>query len=132
MSSAFKQMNDEELLEILTTSRKNNEAVDITGMLLYGEGAFVQVLEGGGEAVDAMFATIKKDPRHKNVIQIISGDLEKRNFPDWTMGFKTADAEVMKEFEGFINVRTDGHLIQDETHPAITVLKTFAGVNNMH
>jgi hypothetical protein len=131
MSSAYKLLSDEELLDILTDSRKNNAAKNLTGMLLYGEGAFVQVLEGDAEAVDLTFKRIQLDYRHRNIITIISGEIEQRNFPEWSMGFKTVNADVLRQFEGFMDVRKNGLLIQDETHPAVIVLKTFAGANNM-
>jgi hypothetical protein len=39
-------MAHEELLTLLAQSRKNNLPTDITGMLMYMEGCFFQVLEG--------------------------------------------------------------------------------------
>lgn len=131
MSSATQLMNNDELLELLKVSRENNERKNLTGMLLYGEGAFVQVLEGEDETVDSTYEIIKADPRHKSLIQIISGKLEKRNFPEWSMGFKAVDRKIAEEFEGFIDIRNDGLLIHDETHPAVIVLKTFADANKL-
>ncbi|OKS84869.1 BLUF domain-containing protein [Mucilaginibacter polytrichastri] len=131
MSSATELMNNEQLFELLTVSRKNNTDRNLTGMLLYGEGAFVQVLEGEADILDATYETIKADKRHKNIIQIISGNMEKRNFQNWSMGFKSVDKKMVKEFEDFIDVRNNGLLIEDQTHPAVIVLKTFASANNM-
>jgi hypothetical protein len=45
-SIASHHMAHEELLALLAQSRKNNLPTDITGMLLYMEGCFFQVLEG--------------------------------------------------------------------------------------
>ena len=59
MSSATQLMSNEELLELLKTCRENNEKKNLTGMLLYGEGAFVQVLEGEEETVEATYDIIK-------------------------------------------------------------------------
>ncbi|WCT13206.1 BLUF domain-containing protein [Mucilaginibacter jinjuensis] len=131
MSSATQLMSNDELLELLKVSRENNTKKNLTGMLLYGEGAFVQVLEGEDETVDSTYDIIKADPRHKSIIQIISGKLEKRNFPEWSMGFKAVDRKIAEEFTGFIDIRNDGLLIEDEKHPAIIVLKTFADANNL-
>ena len=47
ISSAAKKMDDDDLLDILKTSRENNKKNDISGMLLYDNGSFIQVLEGG-------------------------------------------------------------------------------------
>jgi Sensors of blue-light using FAD len=131
MSSATQLMNNDELLELLNTSRKNNSEKNLTGMLLYGEGAFVQVLEGEDDMVESTYEIIKADPRHKNLIQIISGKIDKRIFPDWSMGFKAVDRKIAEEFAGFIDIRNNGLLIEDEKHPAVIVLKTFADANNL-
>ncbi len=131
MSSATQLMSNDELLELLKISRENNEKKNLTGMLLYGEGAFVQVLEGEDETVDSTYEIIKADPRHKSLIQIISGKIDKRIFPNWSMGFKAVDRKIAEEFKGFIDIRNDGLLIEDETHPAVIVLKTFADANNL-
>ena len=46
VSSAVDLFSDEELLKLLDVSRKNNQALDVTGMLLYKGGNFMQFLEG--------------------------------------------------------------------------------------
>ncbi|HSM42684.1 MAG TPA: BLUF domain-containing protein, partial [Afifellaceae bacterium] len=46
VSAAHHLMGDDELTEILETSRARNAAAGITGMLLYKDGSFMQLLEG--------------------------------------------------------------------------------------
>ena len=87
VSSATREMSNEELAEILDTARKENAKASITGMLLYKEGNFMQMLEGEKERVLDLYEKIKKDPRHKDVITVIEREAPKRTFPDWTMGF---------------------------------------------
>jgi hypothetical protein len=75
-------------MRLLHQCRENNRRQGITGMLLYNDGNFVQVLEGPQEAVDRLLATIKHDLRHKGVLELLRGDLAERQFPDWSMGFR--------------------------------------------
>ncbi|NCD70801.1 BLUF domain-containing protein [Mucilaginibacter agri] len=131
MSSAVKPMSDDQLLDILTVSRERNAVKNITGMLLYGEGAFVQVLEGEADAVEEIYESIKADLRHKRLIEVSKGDLRIRNFPDWWMGFRTINNDVVSQFKGFINVKKDGFQANDEMHPALIVLRTFADTSNL-
>lgn len=131
MSSAIRLMTHDNLLDILTVSRRNNTAKQLTGMLLYGEGTFVQVLEGEPEVISQTYNIIEKDPRHRNLIVITSGELEKRNFPDWSMGFKTINHDILKEFEGFKDIRDEKFLKNSKEHPSLAVLKTFAETNNL-
>ena len=78
------------LASVLGQSRRNNPQVDVTGMLLYTEGTFFQVLEGPPAAVDATFATIAADPRHARAVTIIRERIARRAFGEWSMGYVTA------------------------------------------
>ncbi len=50
-SQAKPEFNTDTLEEILLTSRKNNSAAGITGVLVHGGGMFMQTLEGPEQAV---------------------------------------------------------------------------------
>lgn len=63
----------------------NNPSLDITGMLVYNGGNFIQALEGPKESVTQLFEKISKDERHRNVLVLLSGGIDKREFPDWAM-----------------------------------------------
>jgi hypothetical protein len=49
---------------ILTQSRQHNAASGITGILCYGDGIFLQCIEGGRMQVSELFGSIQVDPRH--------------------------------------------------------------------
>ena len=124
-------MNEAELLEILAISRKNNQAKNITGMLIYGEGTFIQVIEGNDGDLENLYKKIELDPRHKNLIKLTEGTLKKRNFSDWSMGFKSVNAEELKMLEGYVDPKNKKFLGENNEHTAISVLKTFAQNNNI-
>ena len=86
-SRAVRDTTDSDLQSILGTSRRNNLARDITGMLLLIEGSFFQVLEGREEQVARTYDIIARDPRHDRVTQIISEPIAQRSFGEWSMGF---------------------------------------------
>ena len=86
-SSAVKRMSQEELLAILEKSRENNEKRNITGMLLYKDGNFLQVLEGEDTAVTDLYYAITKDERHTDLQLLLKREITKRTFSDWEMGF---------------------------------------------
>ncbi|QQL50358.1 BLUF domain-containing protein [Mucilaginibacter ginkgonis] len=131
MSTAHKLMSENELLDILTISRQNNTANKLTGMLLYGEGSFVQVLEGEETVVNTVFDRIEHDPRHKHIIIIASGNQKHRNFTDWSMGLKTVNRDVISQFSGFKDVSGSNFKDLLNDHPAVIVLKTFAETNKL-
>lgn len=45
-SYAIEPFDEAKLIELLKKARENNRLLDITGMLLYVNGKFMQVLEG--------------------------------------------------------------------------------------
>lgn len=71
---------------ILTRSRSHNPASGITGILCYGNGIFLQALEGGRSAVNELYGHIMRDPRHKDVVLLSYHEIEERSFGGWTMG----------------------------------------------
>jgi hypothetical protein len=132
ISTAYRLMNQDELLDILVVSRKNNQKNKLTGMLLYGEGTFIQVLEGDESTLEKTYKTIEADGRHKNVIKMAEGVIEKPNFPDWSMGFKSASAQDLVELGGFTDPKSlDKMWNQNEANMVLGMMKTFANANRM-
>lgn len=70
---------------ILETSRHNNAIDGITGLLWTDGQRFLQVIEGGDEAVDLCFARIRADDRHRNILVLASRSVDNREFGYWTM-----------------------------------------------
>jgi len=87
----------QELDAILATSRRNNAAVGVTGLLVVGGRRFLQVLEGPSEAVTATYERIAADPRHFALVKLDDRTVAERSFGQWSMGFEVA-GEV--EFSG--------------------------------
>jgi len=81
-----------EIEALLSQSREKNARLGITGMLLYIDRSFFQVLEGEEEIIDALFSTISGDRRHTKVTTIIREAVKERAFPDWSMGYADISA----------------------------------------
>lgn len=76
-----------DLDELLAKSRLRNEEDEITGLLLYHDGSFLQILEGDENEVQAAVGRIEQDKRHHEVSLIFRGEIEERSFGEWRMGF---------------------------------------------
>ncbi len=85
-SRATAAFSEADLALILKTSREHNPAEGITGLLCYSDGIFVQVLEGGREAVNARYKHIVLDKRHRDVVLLGYEEIVERGFPGWNMG----------------------------------------------
>jgi len=71
---------------IIAQSRKHNPDEGITGLLCHSGNVFMQVLEGGRQAVNATYARILRDPRHTEVELLLYEEISERRFAGWTMG----------------------------------------------
>ncbi len=125
ISSALRTVDHREVDAILGTSRRNNGAAGVTGLLLYDGRRFLQALEGDALLVNQTYERIKADPRHRGIVLLSSKDVATRSFGDWSMaGQKVAeaqgsdiatlvdqltanvdDANVRETFRGFARVR---------------------------
>jgi hypothetical protein len=94
-STAAVPFSEMDLALLLATSRLNNEARSLTGVLLYRDGQFMQALEGPEHTVRAVFATIAADPRHEGVWTLDERPIEHRGFGSWAMGYRAlTEADV--------------------------------------
>ncbi|MDB5810935.1 MAG: hypothetical protein JWN94_3057, partial [Betaproteobacteria bacterium] len=57
-SAAKSAFSNTALAELLAKARKNNRSLEATGMLLYADGSFFQVIEGEAAMIDALFVKI--------------------------------------------------------------------------
>jgi len=85
-SRAVPAVDQEELVAILKKSKVNNPKAGVTGVLCFSEGIFIQVLEGGRSAVNALYNRISADSRHSDVLLLNYDEIEERRFAGWSMG----------------------------------------------
>jgi len=107
-SSATGLYSRADLDGILAQSHANNERLGISGALLYKGGNLMQVLEGEQTAVEGLYATISRDPRHSGAIRILEGPQPGRQFPGWSMAFRDLNSPVNPATPGyseFLNTR---------------------------
>jgi len=103
VSAALKLFAPAELRELLRLARIKNQRLDVTGMLLYHQGSFLQVLEGPASAVNPLLETIGEDQRHHKLMLLLRREIEARNFADWKMGFVdvAAQAQALPGFRDY-------------------------------
>jgi hypothetical protein len=92
-SQATQPFDDEQLADLLEQSVVNNGRQNITGLLCYGSGHFVQVLEGAAVEVESLFARIARDRRHHQVHVLSRGVGPARRFGDWRMAFAKSQSQ---------------------------------------
>jgi hypothetical protein len=129
VSSATKEMSEKELALILKVSAQNNKKSEITGMLLYGRGRFIQVIEGESIHIDDLMLKIKADSRHRFVTVLESNIIHSRDFPNWSMGFHmVSDTEILSSpnFLDFFEASFDSYKYRINFGVPLIMLKAFA------
>ncbi len=97
------------LNRLLEHARAKNLGLGITGMLLYHDREFVQLLEGPPGHVKSLYETIRKDPRHHSIETICEGRIESRSFSHWSMAFaKLEDVAEVRSIPGFEQIDSEG------------------------
>jgi hypothetical protein len=97
-------MSNQDLAGLLASARRWNDANGITGMLVYVEGHFLQIVEGSARDIAAVTQRITTDPRHFGIIRLIENTTPQRVFSDWSMGFRRLDRETGAEILGAVNL----------------------------
>jgi hypothetical protein len=132
VSASHHLMSDDELKAILEVSRRNNARDNITGMLLYRDGYFIQALEGEEEAVNATYAKIVRDPRHFNCIVVYRNAISQRSFASWAMGFNhisQVDPDAPEEVRDFLDHPLEPSRLTDKPTIAVHLLENFRDQN---
>lgn len=119
----------DELLAIQDVSIRNNARNNITGILLYTEGRFVQFLEGEQSAVRELYETIRQDDRHKQVRLLYHRPAGERLFEQWHLAMLDLElhSEVKQsEFWALIEYASDGAVDPRGQPKDLLILDRFA------
>lgn len=97
--------DDEEINSIVNKAILKNATLNITGVLAFRSGLFLQLLEGDKEKVFSLFEKIKKDPRHSNVTVILERDsgAGPRLFKNWSMAFRNVTPEEVQTVDSVLS-----------------------------
>lgn len=98
-SLAQLDLSASDLEDIHRTARAMNGLNGITGLLIFNGTHFLQVIEGGEEAVDALVDNLRRDRRHTGFEIRDLSFVEERSFPDWSMELVRVEASYFKARE---------------------------------
>lgn len=99
VSRAVSKFNTRSLEQLMYISRRNNLEFNITGLLVYCNGHFMQLLEGDKSFVTRVYDIIKADVRHESV-EIITERMSRERLAErWSMGLYTPNKKSLKYSE---------------------------------
>jgi hypothetical protein len=126
VSTAGQYLSEQDLGALLEKAQERNARQNVTGMLLYAGGNFIQVLEGEEKDVEDIYSSIAKDKRNKGHIVMKKESITERNFPEWAMGFKHLQKEGDDKISGY------SEFLNREMDPAEIVKNSDAVVNLLY
>lgn len=136
ISAASVPFSQKELKALLKKARENNHELDVSGILIFHDGAFFQVLEGPPESVYAIYDRISQDTRHDEVKLLLKSEVEDRSFPDWSMGFVNIEkASDLRSIPGFTDFFKPGFSLPEmrkENSRLGRVLREFRDEDRWH
>lgn len=94
----FDPNGNEGIDNILKVANQNNQEKQISGMLLFKGGVFIQLLEGAKDEALELYGKIASDLRHEGQKILLKQECEERLFADWTMAYQNVsdiDLEMM-------------------------------------
>ena len=100
VSRSKEPMSAADLLALLYECRTYNRRRQVTGLLLYANGTFLQTIEGEEDVVDALLESICKDERHAEIQMLQRKEIPERQYSEWSMGFDEISDESLRDVEG--------------------------------
>jgi hypothetical protein len=126
VSNTSRDLAASDLNEILMSARRNNDALGLTGLLLYINGGFLQILEGEERSVHELYGRIRADRRHWEARLLLDREAP-RAFGEWSMGFEhlTEDDPETAGMFGVTREAIAGRLSPTAGKVVATMLETF-------
>jgi hypothetical protein len=109
-SQAKEAMTLTTLVVLLMQARSLNERQHVTGALVYGNGQFIQVMEGDEAVVKDLYKRIFKDSRHSDVRKLAEGPILSRSFAQWSMAFGEVPADKFEVLQRVAEYQTPSQL----------------------
>jgi len=86
--------------------KKNNDSLNIRGLLYKYKSNYFQIIEGYEENIDKLYSKLKKDKKHKSIKIFMSQPIKEFTFNDFTTGyFKVNDLDTiygLQEYHSYL------------------------------
>ena len=87
LSEAVSDMSFLGLMRLLESARAFNQQNGISGILLYDNQQFGQIIEGERASVMKAWKRIQEDKRHHRIELLEIREISERSYPDWLLRF---------------------------------------------
>ncbi len=104
VSSSNVNLTKKSLEQLFITTKSNNLKQDISGILIFNGGNFLQIMEGEKNTINELYHKISKDKKHSNIIKLIEKPISERMFEDYETGFSIIkDRKKANQLEDYLS-----------------------------
>lgn len=131
-SSAREDLDRYSILNIINKAQMMNDKAGLTGLLIYRQNTFIQLLEGDEKTVKEVYAKIVKDRRHSDVKVLIESKSSMRIVPQFSMNYVESlseDASIHSLFEVFEQMVSESPKDKNLIMPLLTKLTKYSNLN---
>lgn len=125
VSQATKTMDEQALRDLLDQARTHNLRHCVTGVLIYCDGSFFQVVEGEQQALDRLYDNLLGDTRHRDLRRLYYRALAQRDFAEWSMAFREYRDLADVPVPGFSALLSTGELPVDGASEVGRMIQMF-------
>ncbi|MEM8617384.1 MAG: BLUF domain-containing protein [Pseudomonadota bacterium] len=125
VSVARREMTGRDIEQILTVSRLYNSVSGVTGILVYHEQTFLQILEGHPDSLSDVYERIQRDWRHDGCVQVLNEEITNRAFEGWSMAYKSPETMLSAHKLMMLDLHQLIKRVEQQDlsrHPALRVL----------
>ncbi len=97
--------NESDFINQLMLSRQQNAQNNITGMLFYANGKYIQLIEGPKNSVIQLMGNIHQDERHYDIEIIADTAISYRNFAGRNMDYRLFAGDELEQMIGFDDIK---------------------------
>ncbi|MCJ7757307.1 MAG: BLUF domain-containing protein [Gillisia sp.] len=128
LSTANRDLNQDEVAELLDQTEIRNNIEGVNGLLIYSDGNFFEVIEGEETKIKELFENIKEDPRHRNIMMVFEKKIDKPLFDDKEANFISENTKHRQmEVENFLYYIKD---LDESTQKAVKNILAAMGENS--
>lgn len=134
ISKISRHLLAEEIQQINEVSIRNNQRDNITGVLLYLNTLFFQIIEGEAEQIDKLYERIRVDGRHTDILCLKTEyNITERKFPDWDMKLidldEYSDVLIQSVIKNLLQTLTESHRVLERYTPPRVINFINEGIN---
>ena len=128
-STAAKTFSKDELLLMLTLFRQKNAQFNISGLLIYCDDCFFQVIEGVEDDIAQLWINILKDKNHTLVTEILKCPIKEKSYAKWSMAFthyKNSKEIYVEGFKDLLDVYQEHNISLKSEHKIAEIIRQLS------